>query len=134
MLPESAIHDSPPERKFQAGQAKRMVRKWNAAWPPGTAVRYWNRYGDPPIETATRGEAFLSAAGLPVVFVVGISGYVSLFHVLPTAAGGGERERGREGEGQNISQSPTLPLPPSPSLWLQPPIVAEAACDVEDIP
>jgi len=126
MLPESVINDSPPERRFQRGmqkrRAKRMVRRWNRASPSGTAVKYWNRYGDPPIETATRGEAFLSAAGLPVVCVERISGYVSLFHILP-AAGGGEGERGREGDGQNISQSPTP--------WLQPPIVAEAACDVQ---
>lgn len=117
-LPASIVNASPPEQGRQRSQAKRMVRKWNAAYPSGTAVKYWNRFGDPPLETATRGEAFLSAAGVPVLFVERVSGYVSLFHVLPLGVA-------EPAEGTQRA-----------SAWLEssivaPPIVAEAACDVE---
>lgn len=119
VLPETAIHDSPPGRRFQAGQAQRMVRKWNRAWPPGTAVLFWNRFGDPPIETTTRSEAFVTESGVPVVFVQRQTGYVSLFHVLPAD---------QRPEGVQLAD-----LGP-PSTWLTPPVVAEAACDVEGGP
>jgi len=120
MLPESTINDSRPARRFQAGQAERMVRKWNRAWPPGTAVLFWNRFGDPPIETTTRSEAFVAESGVPVVFVQRQTGYVSLFHVLPAS----ERPPG-------VLLADLKPV----SDWLtglpgnRPP-VAEAACEV----
>jgi len=120
MLPESTINDSPAQARFQAGQAKRMVRKWNAAWPAGTAVLFWNRFGDPPIETRTRSQAWVADCGVPVVSVDRISGVadgpVSLFHVLPTDL--------RPPDVMLADLSP-------PAAWLDPPIVAEAACDVQ---
>lgn len=115
MLPESAIHDSRPARGYLRRQAERMVRRWNRGWPSGTPVLYWNLYGDPPIETATRGEAFVSAAGVPVIFVERVSGYVSLYHVLPAS-----------------ERPPGVPLVDvQPQAWHRPPAVAEAECDVD---
>jgi len=120
MLPEDVLDASPPRRRFDEGQAERMVRKWNRGWKSGTPILFWNRFGDPPIETSTRGEAFVSAAGMPVIFVERVSGYVSLFHVLPAS----ERPAG-------VLLADLKPV----SDWLtglpgNPPPVAEAACDV----
>ena len=61
---------------------------WNAAHPVGTAVRYWPVYppieSAPPLDTATRSEAWALGDGTVVVCVVGRSGGVALSHVEVT--------------------------------------------------
>lgn len=58
---------------------------WNAAYPVGTAVRYWPIYppidGVPPVDTATRSEAWSLGDGSVVVLVLGVTGGVCLSHV-----------------------------------------------------
>lgn len=59
--------------------------EWNARYPVGTPVRYWPVYppidGIPPVDTATRSEAWTLGDGTVVVSVVGRSGGVALSHV-----------------------------------------------------
>ena len=58
---------------------------WNAAYPVGTAVRYWPIYppidGVPPEDTRTRSEAWTLGDGSVVVLVAGKSGGVFLSNV-----------------------------------------------------
>ena len=58
---------------------------WNAAYPVGTAVRYWPVYppieGIPPVDTTTRSEAWALGDGSVVVLVAGKTGGVHLSHV-----------------------------------------------------
>lgn len=120
MLPDSIINDSPPEQRHKARQVARMVRQWNAAWPAGTDVKFWNLHGDPPVLATTRSEAWVSDGGQPVVLLHGKAGPVSLYHVLPQA----------------LDPGTLLAKAPGPDVWLKPdlPVVAEAACEVEAPP
>lgn len=58
---------------------------WNAAYPVGTAVRYWPFYppveGVPPLDTRTRSEAWSLGDGSVVVLIEGKSGGVHLSHI-----------------------------------------------------
>lgn len=74
--------------------ARRLSRahtavSWNAAYPVGTAVRYWPIYppidGVPPEVTRTRSEAWALGDGSVVVLVDGRTGgvYLSNVEVLP---------------------------------------------------
>lgn len=71
-------------RRLQLGGAH-TAESWNAAYPIGTAVRYWPIYppmdGIPPVDTTTRSEAWALGDGSVVVLVVGRSGGVCLSHV-----------------------------------------------------
>ena len=49
--------------------------------PIGTHVVYWPTLHRGGKRTKTRGEAFLSNSGAPVVFVDGVSGYVHVGHI-----------------------------------------------------
>lgn len=59
--------------------------EWNAAYPVGTAVRYWPIYPPiesvPPVDTETRSEAWALYDGSVVVCVAGKSGGVALSHI-----------------------------------------------------
>lgn len=61
---------------------------WNAAYPVGTLVRYWPIYPPidsvPPVDTATRSDAWTLGDGTVVVCVVGKSGGVALSHIEVT--------------------------------------------------
>ena len=61
-----------------------VVDDWNTKRPVGTHVRYWHvlPFG-PTSDTATKSEAWLADSGDPVIRLEGVSGYVSLFHVVP---------------------------------------------------
>lgn len=71
-------------RRRQLSGAHTAV-SWNAAYPVGTAVRYWPIYppinGVPPEDTRTRSEAWTLGDGSVVVLVAGKTGGVSLSHV-----------------------------------------------------
>jgi hypothetical protein len=58
---------------------------WNAAYPVGTAVRYWPIWppvdGLPPVDTKTRSEAWTLGSGDVVVLIEGKSGGVHLSHI-----------------------------------------------------
>jgi hypothetical protein len=67
--------------------AKELIEQFNRESPVGTAVWYWKTllFG-PVLETTVREPAMVvlegdSNAGVPVVFLAGVAGYVSLFHV-----------------------------------------------------
>lgn len=63
---------------------QRQVDAWNAKHHTGTLVRYWSVLPTGPTkDTRTRSAAFVDSAGNPGVFVIGVSGYVSLHHVVP---------------------------------------------------
>lgn len=82
------LPESPSQRRFNRRGIEKMVRKWNVQHRPGTPVKYWPTSGPhpcEPIETLTQSEAEVGASGQPVVLLQGISGHVSLFHVLPLA-------------------------------------------------
>jgi hypothetical protein len=61
------------------------AESWNAAYPVGTAVRYWPIWppldGFPPEDTTTRSAAWTLKDWSVVVLVVGIAGGVSLSHI-----------------------------------------------------
>lgn len=71
MLPDSAIADraidSPSRQRFARRQAERMVKRWNARCPIGTAVRWFARFGEAPRSAVTCSSAELNDAGNPVV-------------------------------------------------------------------
>lgn len=71
-------------RRRQLNGAHTAV-SWNAAYPVGTAVRYWPFYppveGVPPLDTTTRSEAWTLGDGSVVVLVEGKSGGVCLSHI-----------------------------------------------------
>jgi len=71
-------------RRRQLSGAHTAV-SWNAAYPVGTAVRYWPIYppseGFPPEDTTTRSEAWTLGDGSVVVLVSGKTGGVHLSHV-----------------------------------------------------
>lgn len=68
-------------------QAKALCFDWNAKNAAGTAVSYEAIVGrGEPLRTETLGDAFVSSCEA-VVFVAGVSGYVSLEHC--TAVPGG---------------------------------------------
>ena len=61
------------------------AESWNAAYPIGTAVRYWPIYPPidsvPHVDTTTRSDAWALGDGSAVVLVEGRFGYVHLSHV-----------------------------------------------------
>ena len=71
-------------RRRQLSGAHTAV-SWNAAYPVGTAVRYWPIYppidGVPPEDTTTRSEAWTLGDGSVVVLVAGKTGGVHLSHI-----------------------------------------------------
>ena len=71
-------------RRRQLSGAHTAV-SWNAAYPVGTAVRYWPIYppseGFPPEDTTTRSEAWTLGDGSVVVLVSGKAGGVHLSHI-----------------------------------------------------
>lgn len=71
-------------RDLAGGRGQETVDHWNRKHVVGSPVRYWRALpSGPTLDTRTRSEAFLDDAGQPVVFVAKVSGYVSLWHVLP---------------------------------------------------
>lgn len=71
-------------RRRQLSGAHTAV-SWNAAYPVGTAVRYWPIYppvdGIPPEDTTTRSEAWTLRDGSVVVLVAGKTDSVFLSNV-----------------------------------------------------
>jgi hypothetical protein len=61
--------------------AERTVNTFNAMYPPGSAVTYNSTDPRHVLDTTTRGEAFVSHSGCPVIFLNNKSGYVALTHV-----------------------------------------------------
>lgn len=60
-----------------------VVDHWNGKHAIGAHVRFWRALpSGPTLDTATRSEAFLDPAGQAVIFVHGVTGYVSLYHLL----------------------------------------------------
>lgn len=73
-------------RDLAGDRSPEAVNHFNALCPVGTPVRYWRTLPlGPTLDTRTRSEAFLADSGSPVVFLEGVSGYVSLFHVVAAA-------------------------------------------------
>lgn len=75
--------DRPPRVTAEGG--KNLCEFWNQLCPVGTEVRFygwWGRWLDFE-DTKTRGEAFMSLSGDPVLFIEGRPGYVSLFYCEP---------------------------------------------------
>ena len=66
-----------------AARLERVVAKFNRANEIGTPVRYWlgAKSGSPSGTAKVRGPAFLAGGHTPVVWLVGVSGYVALTHV-----------------------------------------------------
>ena len=63
--------------------AQRVVDAWNARVAVGDPVRYYRVLPMGPwLDTTTRDTAFVDQAGVPACFVVGVRGYVSLYHCL----------------------------------------------------
>lgn len=81
------------DRKRNARRSKlsgaHTAESWNAAYPVGTAVRYWPIYPPiesvPPVDTRTRSEAWERWDWSAVVLIDGKSGGVPLsnIEVLP---------------------------------------------------
>lgn len=71
-------------RRFQLSGSHTQA-SWNAAYPVGTAIRYWPIYppvdGVPAVDTTTRSEAWELGDGSVVVLIAGKSGGVHLSHV-----------------------------------------------------
>jgi hypothetical protein len=62
--------------------AAEIVEDFNRQSPVGTPVWYWrDLWNGPVLETQVREAAYISDAGIPVVFLEKVSGYVSVFHV-----------------------------------------------------
>lgn len=66
-------------------QADQLVKDWNNAHPVGAKVMRYKlirplREGN---ETKTRSDAFVCGAGIPAIFVEGVSGFVLLESVQP---------------------------------------------------
>lgn len=80
--------DDPP--RLDRDVAGKLCEEWNGLCPEGTAVRFygtwglWTKYRD----SKTRSTAFLSSSNEPVIFLEGVAGYVSLYHVEPLAEEG----------------------------------------------
>lgn len=55
---------------------------WNTAHPAGSDVMLKKDTGE-EIRTKTRGDAYMCAAGYPVIFLEGVSGYYLLDRVRP---------------------------------------------------
>ncbi|HEV7405210.1 MAG TPA: hypothetical protein VGO11_19860 [Chthoniobacteraceae bacterium] len=70
-------------REVKASLEEMLAQRWNEACPAGTAVLYQPVLGDSRlIETVTRSEAWLMGGHSAMVMVKGISGGVSLRHVM----------------------------------------------------
>lgn len=74
------------------------VESWNAAFPVGTAVRYWPVYpphdGDEPRDTTTRSEAWALCDGSVVVLISGQPGGVCLSNIEVLSRHGRGSEEG----------------------------------------
>lgn len=67
----------------QAEHDRQIVANFNAKYPVGTAVWYWETLmpGTPVLETMITGPAGTAPNGDAVCFVDGVSGWVSIWHV-----------------------------------------------------
>lgn len=79
------LADEPPRLDRELSQG--LCEAWNRRFVEGTPTRFfrtWGRWGDFH-DSKSRSSAFLSSSGEPVIFVEGVAGYVSLYHVEPQA-------------------------------------------------
>ena len=72
------------KRAAEAQKAQAMVERFNASIPVGAEVDFYSVLParEPPLRTRTRGEAFVGLQGHPGVFLKGVAGYVSCYHVF----------------------------------------------------
>jgi len=67
--------------RCRVGMGQESVDRFNEDFKPGDELEYWSvlPFG-PPVVAKVRSEAFLDSSGHPVVFLEGVSGYVSVYH------------------------------------------------------
>ena len=77
--------DRKRNKRRSANSGAMTAAQWNAAYPIGTAVRYWPIWPPmdafPPEDTRTRSEAWTLGDGSVVVKIEGRAGGVHLSHV-----------------------------------------------------
>ena len=68
-------------RDRAGGNAEMCCEEFNRKFPAGSRLHYRETLPfDPPKEAVVCGAAFVADSAEPVVFLKGISGYVSIFH------------------------------------------------------
>ncbi len=73
-------------RDLAGDRSQEAADHWNAKHPIGADVRYWRVLPTgPTLDTRTRSEAIVMPSGDPCVWIHGVRGAVSLFHLVPRA-------------------------------------------------
>jgi hypothetical protein len=75
-----------PSKRHDVGPsfAAELAGQFNRELAVGAKIWFWRTlpFG-PVLETTIRGAAFVSDAQVPVAFIAGVAGYVSIFHITP---------------------------------------------------